>query len=169
MPASEQGASHTDGRWLSQCRTLCFVRNGADVLLMKRAAHKRIFPNRYNGVGGHVERGEDVATCARREILEETGLTVGALQLCAIYTVDAGGDTGITVFAFTAYSSSRAFTDSDEGALEWVALSDVLSRDLVEDLPHTLTRMMAMGRSDAPFYVHLSYNERDEMELRMVD
>lgn len=169
MPSSEQGAEHIEGRWLSQCRTLCFVRNGDDVLLMKRAAHKRIFPNRYNGVGGHVERGEDVLNGVRREIHEETGLTVRDLQLCAIYSVDAGGDNGITVFAFTAYSDSRAILDSEEGALEWVAIGDILNRDLVEDLPHTLPRMLAMGRGDAPFFIHMSYNQQDKMLLRFAD
>ena len=31
---------------------------------------------KWNGVGGHLERGEDVAACMEREILEETGLLV---------------------------------------------------------------------------------------------
>ena len=55
MSASEQGADATAGRWLTIPRTLCFVMNGSDVLLMKRSPHKKIFPNRYNGVGGHIE------------------------------------------------------------------------------------------------------------------
>ena len=36
---------------------------------------------KYNGVGGHLERGEGVAECMRREILEETGLRVTSMSL----------------------------------------------------------------------------------------
>ena len=73
MGSEEQGADVIKGRWLTIPRTLCFVFNGDDLLLMRRAAHKRVFPNRYNGVGGHIERDEDPYTSAKREILEETG------------------------------------------------------------------------------------------------
>ncbi len=36
--------------------------------------------------GGVMELGEDVETCARRELMEETGLEVGPLRLVGIYT-----------------------------------------------------------------------------------
>ena len=36
--------------------------------------------------GGVMEWGEDVETCARRELLEETGLTAGSLHLVGVYT-----------------------------------------------------------------------------------
>jgi 8-oxo-dGTP diphosphatase len=36
--------------------------------------------------GGILEAGEDVLTCARRELLEETGLTAGPLKLVGVYT-----------------------------------------------------------------------------------
>jgi ADP-ribose pyrophosphatase YjhB (NUDIX family) len=36
--------------------------------------------------GGVMELNEDIETCARRELLEETGLTAGLLQLVGVYT-----------------------------------------------------------------------------------
>lgn len=36
--------------------------------------------------GGVMELGEDVEACARRELLEETGLTAGPLRLVGVYT-----------------------------------------------------------------------------------
>jgi 8-oxo-dGTP diphosphatase len=165
MGASEQGASQTAGRWLVIPRTLCFILNGDDVLLMKRAAHKRVFPNRYNGVGGHIERDEDPLTSARREIHEETGLVVCDLRLRAIYNVDAGDETGIGVLVFTAVSAQRVTVESDEGTLHWIPRDEVLNYDLVEDLPLILPRILRMGTGDAPLFVHMGYDDSDQMQL----
>ncbi|NDJ60981.1 MAG: NUDIX domain-containing protein [Chloroflexi bacterium] len=169
MGASEQGADATAGRWLTIPRTLCFVLNGDDVLLMKRGAHKRVFPNRYNGVGGHIERHEDPLTSARREIREETGLEVSDLRLRAVYNIDAGETSGIVLFVFTARSASRAVLANDEGTLHWVPRDQVETLDLVEDLPLMLPRVLAMTPTDAPLSVHLSYDEHDVLQMRFAE
>ena len=168
MGAKEQGAGAVEGRWLTIPRTLSFVLNGGDVLLMKRAPHKRIFPNRYNGVGGHIERDEDPLTSARREIAEETGLTVRDARLSAVYNVDAGEATGIILFVFTAISDSREVIANDEGTLHWIPLDEVVSLDVVEDLPLILPRILDHD-ADAPLFAHLSYDEGDAMRLRFAD
>ena len=169
MGANEQGADATQNRWLTIPRTLCFVLNGSDVLLMKRAAHKRVFPNQYNGVGGHIERDEDPLTSARREILEETGLRVTNLQLRAIYNIDAKASTGIVLFVFTAESDSRIVTANDEGSLQWIPQQDVAQYDLVEDLPIILPRILSMGKSDVPLFIHVSYDQEDNIQMRFAD
>lgn len=169
MGAGEQGADAIQGRWLTQVRTLCFVCNGDDVLLMKRAPHKRIFPNRYNGVGGHIERDEDPLTSARREIQEETGLLVRDMRLRAIYNIDAGEATGIMLFVFTAASDSRDVTANGEGSLHWLPRHRVLDYDLVDDLPEILPRIFALSPGDEPLYVHVSYDDADHMQMRFAE
>ena len=67
MGAKQQGADATQDRWLVIPRTLSFVMNGDDMLLMKRAPHKRVFPNQYNGLGGHIERNEDTRRRSPRD------------------------------------------------------------------------------------------------------
>src|SRR5262245_51222131 len=135
MGADQQGANATQGRWLTIPRTLSFVTNGDDVLLMRRAPHKRVFPNQYNGVGGHIERHEDIYAGAKREILEETGLEVDNLRLRAVYNIDAGEETGIVLFVFTGVSQRRDVISNDEGTLHWIPKHSVTQFDLVEDLP----------------------------------
>lgn len=169
MGAYEQGASATDGRWLTIPRTLCFVLNGDDVLLMKRGAHRRVFPNRYNGVGGHIERDEDPLTSARREIREETGLNVTDLHLRAVYNIDAGETTGIILFVFTARSQTRQVQPNDEGTLHWIPRGAVMSLDLVEDLPHLLPRILTGGDGAPPLFIHVSYDPNDVIVMRYAE
>ena len=169
MGAHEQGANATDGRWLTIPRTLCFVFNGDDMLLMKRSAHKRVFPNRYNGVGGHIERDEDPLTSAKREILEETGLNVHDLRLRAVYNIDAGEATGIILFVFSARSDSRQTQGSDEGTLHWIPRGEVMNLDLVEDLLHLLPRILSMDNSSPPVFIHVSYDDDDAIQMRFAE
>jgi 8-oxo-dGTP diphosphatase len=169
MGANDQGANATVNRWLTIPRTLCFVFNGNDVLLMKRAAHKRVFPNKYNGLGGHIERDEDPLSGAKREILEESGLTVRDVRLRSVHNIDAGEATGIILFVYTAWSDSREFQQiGDEGTLHWIPTDKLADYDLVEDLPLILPRLIAMDDVMPPYSVHVSYDENDEINMRFV-
>lgn len=167
MGAKQQGADATGGRWLTIPRTLSFVFNGDDILMMKRASHKRVFPNQYNGLGGHIERDEDPLAGAIREIKEESGLDVHSLRLCAIHNIDAGYSTGILLFVFTAISENRdVLVDSAEGRLEWIARSRILEIDLVEDLPFIIPRILEMRADQPAFFVHVSYDSDDVIQMR---
>jgi predicted NUDIX family phosphoesterase len=57
MPKSDQGV-HTK-RYQIIPRVLIFIFDGDRVLLIKGAPNKRLWANQYNGIGGHIERGED--------------------------------------------------------------------------------------------------------------
>lgn len=169
MGAKDQGATATDGRWIVIPRTLVFVTHGNDVLLLKRGAHKRIFPNRYNGLGGHLERDEDPLRGVIREIEEESGLQVTNTRLRGVINIDAGEHSGILLFVFSAEALSRAFTDTEEGTLEWIPLQDAPYKDLVEDVPLLLDRLFGAKASDALFFGHESYDDQDRMILRFAD
>ena len=58
--------------------TLCMIHQHPRVLLGMK---KRGFgAGKWNGFGGHVEKGETIEAATRREIMEEAGLEVGALE-----------------------------------------------------------------------------------------
>jgi len=155
------------GRYQVVPRTLCFIIHDDDVLLLRGAPTKRIWPNKYNGVGGHVESVEDVRSAALREIREETGLEVHDLQLRGVINipVDASEKTGIMVFVFTATADTREIQPSGEGTLEWTPRERLLELDLVEDLSTLLPRVMAMDTSEPPFFAHYSYDEQDRLVM----
>lgn len=153
------------GRYRVAPRTLCFITHGDKVLLLKGAPDKRIWPNKYNGVGGHIEPHEDVYSAALREIEEETGLKVRDLRLRGVIHILADAETnkGILLFVFTASAASRDIRPSEEGMLEWVARERITELDLVEDLPILLPRVLARQPDAPPFFAHYRYDEQDRL------
>jgi len=150
-------------------RTLCFISYSGDVLLLRGSPTKRIWPDKYNGVGGHVEATEDVYTAAVREMGEETGLDVADVRLRGIVNIDIGEETGIILFVFTAQARGRDVRPSPEGTLEWVQRDRLATLDLVEDLPELLSRVLAMQPDDPPFFARYHYDERDQLVITFAD
>jgi 8-oxo-dGTP diphosphatase len=169
MTRSDQGLRQSAHRYKAVPRTLGFITHGDEVLLLRGAPTKRIWPNQYNGVGGHVEAGEDVYTAALREMHEEAGLDVTDVRLRGIVNIDLGEESGIILFVFTARALGRDVHPSPEGALEWVKQDRVATLDLVEDLPELLSRVLAMQPDDPPFFAHYHYDEQDRLVIAFAD
>ena len=91
------------------------------VLLIKRGHPP--FKGAYALPGGFVDVGEPVETAARRELLEETGVTAPRLTLLGVYSEPERDPRGHTVsVVFWGRARSLAAVAGDDAAeVEWVS------------------------------------------------
>ena len=158
MPASDQG--YRVDRFQVIPRSLIFVFNSkGQVLLLKGAQDKKIWAGSYNGIGGHVEAGEDILTSAQRELLEETGISGAGLRLCGQVIVDVDHYHGIALFIFKGLYAGGELKPSDEGDLEWINLADIEKLPLVEDLPVLLPRVSRYINGGPLFFGYYHYDD----------
>ena len=106
--------------------TLCYLeQNGCYLMLHRvRRAHDENH-DKWIGVGGKFEDGESPEDCARREVLEETGLTLTDYRYCGIITFVSDQWETEYMHLFHATGFTGALRDCDEGVLEWVPIEQI--------------------------------------------
>lgn len=91
---------------------------GGRVLLIQRA--RAPWPGKWSLPGGRLEAGEDAASCARREILEEVGLAIA--QLRPVMLMNLGGPQRFVLQVFATRSFNGEIVTNDEIAdYRWLA------------------------------------------------
>ena len=114
--------------------TLCYIKKDGAYLMIHRVKKKNdMNKDKWIGVGGKLEEGESPFDCAKREIKEETGLTVDKLRYHGIITFvsDLYGTEYMHLFSATEFEGELDY-NCDEGSLEWVKIEDVPSLPIWE-------------------------------------
>ena len=148
--------------------TLCYLENPRGEYLMLHRVKKKedINKGKWIGVGGGFEEGESPDECLRREVLEETGLTVTGFRFRGVVTFlcnDNQSDQFMYLFTATDWTG-KLNPDCREGELAWVP------KEKVPELPiwegdRIFLRLLAEDR--APFLLTLDYRT-DSGEDRLV-
>ena len=102
--------------------------DGKSVLMTHRIARKGDDQfGKYNGLGGHLEPGEDVAAGMVREIREESSLEVTEMQLRGTVNWTGFGPKGEDwlgfIFLVTGFRGTP-LSQNEEGPLSWIPLAD---------------------------------------------
>lgn len=150
-------------------RTLTFLLHEGAVLLIKVPEGRGDWAGLFNGIGGHIEKGEDPISSARREIEEETHLIPSSLKLCGFVQVDTKTNPGIGLFVFCGEVDERGpLQASPEGKPEWIQISELANVPLVEDLPQLIPRALASRKAGLPFFARYRYDPSDQLTITFV-
>jgi 8-oxo-dGTP diphosphatase len=103
------------------------------LMIHRNARPDDLHYGKYNGLGGKLERGEDVVSGMRRELREEAGIEARALHLRGTISWPGFGKHGEDwlgfIFTVTAWDG-QPLDANPEGALEWAPLARVLDLSL---------------------------------------
>ncbi len=147
-------------------RTLSFLLRDRDVLLLRPPEDRGAWGGLYNGIGGHIEQGEDPLSAARREILEETGLTPERLRLCGVVNIDTGDQSGIGLYVYVGEVRSGKLRNSPEGEPSWIPLDKLDRTPVVEDIPLLLPKAIDAYISMIPFSAVYSYSAEEKLSIK---
>jgi 8-oxo-dGTP diphosphatase len=150
-------------------RTLSFLLCDRDVLLLRLPDKHSAWGGLYNGIGGHIEQGEDPLSAAMREILEETGLTPEGLRLCGVVNVDLGEELGIGLYVYVGEIRSGDFRSSPEGEPCWIPLDQIDQMPVVEDIPFLLPMALKSYADMLPFSAVYSYNGEGKLSIKFAE
>lgn len=148
-------------------RTLVFLIDENRILLMRVAESRGAWAGKLNGIGGHIERGEHPLASARREVIEESGLTPTDLRLCGVVAIDTQEPTGIGLYVIVGRANaSSELSSSEEGVPGWYEMESLDADQLVEDLPLLIPRALDAYRGQAPFVGLYSFDEQGALQAQ---
>jgi 8-oxo-dGTP diphosphatase len=122
---------------------------------------------KYNGLGGKLDRDEDVVAGVRREIREEAGIECTEMQLRGTISWPGFGKHGEDwlgfVFLVTAFEGTP-LTANPEGTLEWVAVDKIPELPLWDGDRHFLP--LVFDADARAFHGVMPYRDGKALEWR---
>lgn len=125
---------------LEKCRkaykmtTLCYIRRDDSYLMLYRNKKENDEnEGKWIGIGGKIEEGESPEQCVRREVFEETGLTLLEYSFRGIVTFvnDVWENEYMMLYEGTSFSGELR-RECDEGELAWVPFDQIMDLPLWE-------------------------------------
>jgi len=135
--------------------------DGSRVLLVHRNARSDDqHLGKFNGLGGKMHADEDVVTCMRREIFEESGLVNLEMSLRGVINWSGFGKKGEDwlgfIFLITRFSGSPV-VQNEEGGLDWHPVDALDTLPMWEGDRHFLP--LVFDDDPRVFHGHMPYRE----------
>ena len=128
---------------------ICLIYKGNKILVQER--HKSDWPG-LTFPGGHVKKGEDFDKAVKREVKEETGLTIKKAILCGIEEFKNDNcDRNIMLYYKTNEFTGK-LKDFKEGKVFWIDKKDLDKYDLSLDLKRIYKVMTSKDLSEIIYY-----------------
>ena len=141
--------------------TLCYLERGDEYLMLHRTKKENDENHdKWIGVGGKFEANESPEDCMRREIFEETGLTVTDYRYRGIVTFVSDIYEPQYMHLFTVSGWTGEARECDEGELAWIQKQELFDLTLWEG-DRIFLKLL---QEDAPFFsLKLTYRG-DELQ-----
>ncbi|MBI4973592.1 NUDIX domain-containing protein [Candidatus Roizmanbacteria bacterium] len=144
----------------------CFVKKGDKYLMLHRGIHKRIMPDIWMAPGGHREFNEGLFECARREVLEETGLTIKNIKVKAIgnaFVKDIDQEFFFHML-LADYAGGKLRTSDADGTFSWLTKEEIIKLDkLLPELKHVIPHIFSNSSKIISYKAY--YEKGTEMSL----
>lgn len=106
--------------------TLCYLKRDNKYLLLHRIKKENdLNHDKWVGVGGKFLENESPEECLKREVLEETGLTLNNYRYMGLVTFVSDEWEGEYMHLFLGTDWEGTVSECDEGVLEWVDIEKV--------------------------------------------
>ena len=113
--------------------TLCHIEKDGKYLMLHRIKKENdLNKDKWIAIGGKFEENESPEECNRREVLEETGLTLGETRYCGIVTFVSDKCETEYMHIFHTTDFLGKLKQCDEGELCWVDKKELYSLPIWE-------------------------------------
>lgn len=146
--SEERNIIHEKGMWHREV-AVWIINEKGEVLLQKRAATKKQYPNKWAICAGHIDAGEHYETAMLREIDEELGvkLTINDLEFLGIYKVEEETDNIINnYFNYTYFLKTNLNIEDYKIQLEELSELKYISFEELENIIKTGAEEVTFSR-----------------------
>ncbi|MDR2628475.1 MAG: NUDIX domain-containing protein [Puniceicoccales bacterium] len=127
----------------------CYRLNRArmpEILLLKRAPSRKLYPDLWECCGGSVQSNESFESAAQRQLLEETGIIATKWKVLECFEVCVNPGTIVPGLIFTCRADQNATVKIDPREhvdFRWVTLNDLENFPLIsQQMRHSIVKLL---------------------------
>lgn len=146
---------------MSDITTLCYLESSGSYLMMHRNKKEGdINKGKWIGLGGHLREGETVRQCIRREVEEESGLTLLSLNFRGIVRFISDDYEEYVFLYYSDNYEGELNSDCSEGELKWVNKTEIEFLELWEG---DRLFLPLLDSNNHFFYLTLNYDKEGNL------